>query len=92
MYAYPEKLFVELASEEKPIKQILSEYGIAFNNSKKDEEVLYDLIIESDLYANMREFGELILLDDFSNRLHISRKTAVAFVSQCAKAKKMVKS
>ena len=70
--SYPNKLFSDLASEEKPVKQILSEYGISFNSKHDDEEILYDLLIESDLYANMRELGELILLDDFAIRLHIS--------------------
>lgn len=87
-YSYPEKLFIDLSLEEKPLKTILSEYGITFNSSYDDEEILYDLIIESDLYAMMRELGELILLDEFTSRLHISRQAAVAFVSQCAKAKK----
>lgn len=85
---YPEKLFVDLASEEKPVKQVLSEYSIPFNNAFDDEEILYDILVESDLYAKMRELGELILLDDFAARLNISRKAAVSFVSQCAKAKK----
>lgn len=87
-YAYSEKLFADLASEEKPVKQILSEYSIAFNSKHDDEEILYDLLIESDLYAKMRGLGELILLDEFATRLQISRNAAVAFVSQCAKAKK----
>lgn len=86
--SYPDKLFTDLASEEKSVKQILSEYKIPYDSCREDEEILYDLIIESDLYADMRELGELILLDEFAARLHISRNTAVAFVSQCAKAKK----
>ena len=87
-YTYPERLFIDLASEEKSVKQVLSEYRIAFDADHDDQEILYDLLIGSDLYANMRELGELIILDDFVRRLRISREAAVAFVSQCAKAKK----
>lgn len=86
--SYPAKMFLELAAEEKPVKKILSEYNIAYDNNQEDEEILYDLIIESDLYAIMRELGELVSFEKFVERLRISRKAAVAFVSQCAKAKK----
>lgn len=88
LYPYPEKLFIDLASEDKSIKQILSDYEIAYNSSSSDEEILYDLIIQSNLYAQMRSLGEIILLDSFAKRLNISLQGAVAFVAQCAKAKK----
>ena len=87
-YTYPEKLFEDLAAEERPVKQTLTEYNIAFDSTRADEEILYDLIIESDIYATMREQGGLISLDDFAKNLHMTRQTAVAFISQCAKAKK----
>lgn len=87
-YTYPEKLFEDLAAEERPVKQTLTEYNIAFDSTRADEEILYDLIIESDIYATMREQGGLISLDDFAENLHMTRQTAVAFISQCAKAKK----
>lgn len=85
---YPEQLFVDLAAEKKPIKTTLSQYGIAYNDNNTDDEILYDLIIESDLYATMRELGELILFDEFISMLNLSRHVAVSFVALCAKAKK----
>ena len=85
---YPTNLFTNLASDNKSIKQTLIDYRIAFNPSCSDEEILYDLIIGSDLYAQMRSLGDIVLLSDFARRLHISLQEAVAFVAQCAKAKK----
>lgn len=93
-YAYPEKLFIDLAREVdtskeiNPIKRILKRYNIPFDDSREEDEVLYDLIIESELYADMRQLGDLILLNDFASRLNISRETVVSFVFLCAKAKK----
>mgnify|MGYP005758304317 CR=1 FL=1 len=83
-----ENLFIELAAEEKSVKRVLADRGIVYDKDHKEEEILYDLIVGSDLYANMRKLGEIISFNDFAERLHISRQAAVAFVSQCAKAKK----
>lgn len=86
--SYSEKLFLDLAAEDKPIKEVLKDYGIAFDNNCKDEEILYDLIVDSYLYADMRASGSLLLLSDLARRLHISQQAVVAFVAQCAKAQK----
>jgi len=85
---YSEQMFIDLANGEKPFDEILDSYHVSYDKKLKEEEVLYDLILESDLYAEMRNLGNLVLLDDFASRLHISHHAAVAFVSQCAKAKK----
>lgn len=86
--SYPKKLYIDLANKDKPIKQILSEYNIQFDQSVEEEEILYDLIIGTDLYADMRKLGDLISLDDFSRSLSLSREALVSFVALCAKARK----
>jgi ATP-dependent helicase YprA (DUF1998 family) len=86
--SYPADLYIELANEEKFIKDTLSSYKIDFNAAAKDEETIYDLIVKTDVYAGMRRLGGLITLDEFANGLGISRDAAVAFVSLCAKARK----
>jgi len=85
---YSEQMFIDLAEGKKPFRQILNEYNVSYDTNGKDDEIRYDLIFESDLYVTMRNLGDLIRLDDFAEKLHISRKAAVSFVDQCAKAKK----
>lgn len=85
---YSEQMFIELAEGKKPFRQVLDDYHVSYNANSKDDEIRYDLILESDLYVTMRNLGDLILLDDFAEKLHISRQAAVSFVDQCAKAKK----
>ena len=90
--SYPLSLYADLANNEKFTRKTLEEYKIEFNADAKDEEIIYDLIIKTDLYSIMRKLGDLIPLDDFARRLDISRDVAVAFVSLCAKAQKDCKS
>ena len=86
--SYPTSLYIDLANEEKFVKDTLSSYKIDFNIAAKDEEIIYDLIIKTNLYADMRRLGGLITLDEFEKNLGIAQDVAVAFVSLCAKARK----
>lgn len=86
--SYPTSLYTELANGEKFLKDTLADYKVQFDLKAKDEEIIHDLIINTDLYANMRKFGELISLEDFAERLRITKDTAVAFVSALRKGTK----
>ena len=85
---YPPHLYCELANDEKSLRDVLSLHSIAFSSTAKNEEILYDLIEKTDLYAAMRQLGSLITLDDFAQRLDVSGEVAVSFVALCAKAQK----
>lgn len=86
--SYSQNLYIALANNEKPIKEILQENNITFNLNADEEEILYDLISQTDLYAIMRNIGDLISLDDFSTKLRLTKDATVSFVALCAKARK----
>lgn len=86
--SYPTSLYIDLANGERFLKDTLTTYNVRFDQNAKDEEIIHDLIINTDLYAIMRRFGDLISLNDFAKRLRITKDAAVAFVSLCARARK----
>lgn len=86
--SYSQKLYIALANNEKPIKEILADNKVSFNLNADEEEILYDLIIQTDLYAIMRNLGDLISLEDFSSKLRLTKDASVSFVALCAKARK----
>jgi len=86
--SYPHEFYIDLANDELIFNITLQKYKISFDKNIKEEELIYDLIIQTDLYAKMRTLGTLITFEDFVQKLDISRDTAVSFVSLCAKAQK----
>ncbi|OQC13397.1 MAG: ATP-dependent RNA helicase RhlE [Firmicutes bacterium ADurb.Bin080] len=91
-YTHNTKLYIDLANEENDIKDTLSLHSIPYDtNEKEDNTILYELIIETDLYANMRGLGSLITFETFVGQLGITRDVAVAFISLCARAQKQGK-
>lgn len=86
---YSIQLFTDLANEENFFDDILNKYKFDYAYSQeKEAEILYDIISTSDLYAKMRELGNLITLNEFVKKLEVTQQQAVAFVSLCAKARK----
>jgi len=86
---YPIQLFTDLANEVNIFKDILGKYDLDFAySSKKEAEILYDIISTSSLYDVIRNKGNLIKLNDFAELLEISNQEAVQFISLCAKARK----
>lgn len=85
---YPIQLFTDLSNnEENFFDDVLKKYNLNFTYSqKKEEEILYDIISTSHLYARMRSKGGVIKLIDFAELLEITSLEAVSFVSLCAKA------
>lgn len=85
----PIQLFTDLADEQQFFEDVLKKYGLNFDcSTKKEPEILYDLISSSRFYSKMRQGGSLILLNDFSNMLGVSLDEAVSFISLCARARK----
>ncbi len=85
---YPHKLFIELANEENYLKSILDKYNIHYNKDYNENEILFDLLSQSELYLKMRNLGSMIEFEEFITKLGITKDTAVAFISLCAKARK----
>lgn len=84
---YPVQFFTDLASDELFFEDVLKKFSFNINYSKDREgEILFDILSTSDLYLKMRSLGGLVALDHFANKLEMSQKEAVAFVSLCAKA------
>jgi ATP-dependent helicase YprA (DUF1998 family)/rubrerythrin len=86
---YPIQLFADLANEKNFFDDVLKQYNLDLTYSReKEEEILYDIISSSHLYAKMRSKGSLIKLKEFADYLEISSQEAVSFISLCAKARK----
>jgi len=86
--SYPQNVYIDLANDEFFFRDTLLSNNIQYDSKADDKQILYDLIIQTDMYSNMRSLDSLITFDDFIKKLNISRETAVSFVSLCAKAQK----
>jgi len=86
--SYPPEVYIDLANDELFLLDVLKKNNIAFNKEANEEEIIYDLIYETDIYAKLRALKSPIIFDDFVKKLNIERDTAVSFVSLCAKAQK----
>jgi len=51
---YPLTLFSELANPHEPLNDILDRYGVSYDSSKSDEEIIYDLCLDSKQYRALR--------------------------------------
>lgn len=86
---YPEHLLIELDDEQNNVKEVFKKYDIEIDESKSEEELIYDFIEGSFLYAGLRSMGDNIIpLNEIFEYLGVSEKTVIAFVSLCAKAEK----
>ena len=86
---YPSDLFVKLADEQNIVAEVLEEYGLSVDRSKTAEELLYDLLIDSELYNRLRrEVNDLCDLTQLGSILGENTETIVAFISLCTKAQK----
>ena len=90
---YDSQIYIELVDDENYVKDVLAKYNIPFNENAEEAELLYDFIITSDLYDNMRlNIGRITDLKDLSKLLNIDLETAIAFISICTRAQKSGKS
>ncbi|MDR3293476.1 MAG: DUF1998 domain-containing protein [Clostridiales bacterium] len=90
---YPNQLYIDLANstanEENFFADTIKKYAVEYDKGLTDEaEILYDILVKSDSYAQMRGLGSLIDFNEFSHKLGFNKETAVGFISLCAKARK----
>lgn len=89
MKRYDYNMFIELSDTENIVSEILDKYNIEYNKGADEKELLYDLLIKSELYQNMR-LSKLncCSLADFSKTLNINIQVAMAFIAICTRAQK----
>lgn len=66
----PLEAYAELASPETSLNEILNKYGIAFDETKSDSEIIYDLCIRSKEYRILRKcVDKPMTLGDITSRM-----------------------
>lgn len=88
---YPGSMFIDLAARVESVSEVLTRYGIAFNDSISDEEKLFDLCLNSRLYEALRAAvtGPMTMRDilyRISQTIQIDEVALEAFVQVCAYA------
>lgn len=90
---YPFELIKELADESNNVADVLDKYCVEHSDSTSEEELLYDFLINSRLYNDLRiglekPDSKVNTLDDISYMLAVDENMAIFFISICARAKK----
>ena len=86
---YSKELINELADEQNAVKDVLEKYGIAFNESSNENELLYDFLIDSKLYGELRMKAQKISsIHKIQEILGLDVDTTVSFISLCTRAQK----
>ncbi len=87
--SYPLELIRELADEENKVADILIKYGIDIDASRNERELLYDFVISSAYYHNLRAHLEKVSdLKNVEKILGFDSETTAAFISLCTRAQK----
>ena len=90
---YDNRLYRDLANEENIAWQVFEKYGILANKDTDENELIYDFLMNSDLYHLMRQnLSNVCELSEIVNKLNIDLETAIAFISLCTRAQKNKKS
>lgn len=90
---YSKDLIRELADEQNKISDIFTKYGIDWDKSLPENELLYDFVINSELYNIMRaNVKKLCTVQDVQSILNLDVDTTIAFISLCTRAQKNSKS
>lgn len=91
--SFPLELYKELAQEDNVVWRVFEKYGISVDKAKNENELIYDFLIQTDLYHLMRQkIGNVCDLNDLVSTLRIDIHTAIAFISLCTRAQKNRKS
>lgn len=91
--SYPEALYNELADEKNYVREILKKHSIPFEEHDNEDALLYDFLIQCDLYHRMRMNGASIYeLSELARILNVDIHTTISFVSLCTRAQKNGKS
>lgn len=90
---YSSEIFKELDDESLNVVDILNKHYIKHNETLNEEELLYDFLIGSKLYNDLRIGldklnSKVNSLYDIEKILGVDEDTAISFISICTKAKK----
>lgn len=86
---YPLSIFNELADEKNFVADVLVKYGLETDKNKSEDELLYDFLIDCDLYKAFRQnIDKISTLNEVQQKLCLDEKTAISFVSLCTRASK----
>lgn len=90
---YSNALINELADESKVVASILKKYGLNVDDSKDENELLYDFVSSSSLYNDLRMgIDRISTIEDIQKVLKLDEETAISFISICTRAQKDGKS
>lgn len=91
--SYPLEVFTELVDESLNVVEVLNKYGIEHSDTNDDDELLYDFLVSSELYNDLR-FGidrvnlKVNTLKEIEIMLGVDEQTTISFISLCTRAKK----
>lgn len=90
---YSDKLIKELSNESNNVADVLRKFNVNFDASKKEDELLYDFLVNSELYNKLRQGInkaniKINTLDSIEKMLGVDESTVIAFISICTRAKK----
>lgn len=87
--SYPSAIYNELADEKNFVADVLLKYGIHIDKSKSENELLYDFLVDCDLYQAFRQnVAHIATLNTVKTILGLDEVTTISFISLCTKASK----
>lgn len=90
---YPLGLYKNLADESNIVADVLGKYGVLYDKSKDENELIFDFIVDSDLYRSLRmNISNVCTIAEIEQCLNIDEETAISFISLCTRAQKNGKS
>ena len=90
---YPLGLYKNLADESNIVADVLGKYGVLYDKSKDENELIFDFIVGSDLYRSLRmNISNVCTIAEIEQCLNIDEETAISFISLCTRAQKNGKS
>ncbi len=90
---YPNELYKKLADERNIVADILGEYGVSYDKSKDENELIFDFIVGSDLYRSLRmNVSNVCTIAEIGQCLGIDEEAAISFIALCTRAQKNGKS
>ncbi len=89
---YPLELIVELANPENKVQPVFDKYGITYDSSKEESELIYDFVYSTIYYHKLRaNISKVTNIKDIQNILGFDKKLTTNFILLCTRAKKNVK-
>ena len=92
-YDYPVELFAELSNPNDSLNNILNKYHVSYDAAEKENEILYDVVLSSNLYKILRNHARKPLTvseltKSMSKDISITEETVVNLINVAAKAEK----